>query len=284
MADSYTDQLKKLSGPQRSAASALIELFNEYGLTSLAGSIIGFIKQGYSSDTISVLLRETPQYKQRFAANEARKKRGLNVLSPKEYIETERAYRQVMSSAGMPKGFYDQNSDFQKFLENDMSATELNDRVKSWQEYAQSDQTALSELRRLYGMSASDAAAFAMDPSRALPLIQKQARSVGFAAAAARHGYQIGLGTAEMYGGGAYNVTGEDAEKGFSAIQEIQGETDKLAKIYGLGDYSVEDAAAEVFGGDQKQAAKRKKLASQERGAFSDKSKGKTGSASKSNY
>lgn len=280
----YQQELAKLTGGERSAASALITLFGNYGLQSLAGRIIEFVKQGFSADTMTVMLEETPEYKKRFAANDARVKAGLPKLSPSEYLATERQYRQVMTQAGFPKGFYDQTSDFQKYLENDQSPAELSDRVKAWQELAQSDQTALDELRRLYGMNVNDAAAYAMDPKRALPLIQAQARAVGFAAAGKRHGYTIGRGAAEMYGGGAYDVSAQDAEKGFATIEEIQGDTDRLTNLYGLGDYNAEDAAAEVFGGDADQAKKRKRAASAERSTFSDSSRGSTGRSSQSNY
>lgn len=278
--NSYLDQLSKLTGGQRDAAQALISLFKQYDLQSLASKIIDFVRKGFSSDTISIMLQETSEYKQRFAANDARRAAGLSVLSPREYIETERAYRQVMATSGMPKGFYDQHSDFQKFLENDLSPNELNERVKLWQDEAMTqDQTTVAELKRLYGMSTSDLAAYMMDPKRALPLVQKQARAVQFAAAAAHHGYSITKGLAEQYGGGAYNVTAEEADKGFGAIQEVQSETDKLAKIYGEGGFTVAEAAGEVFGGNAETAKKRKGLASKERATFSDTSKGATGKA-----
>ena len=284
MATQYEKELAKLGGAEKSAASALITLFSQYGLETLASRIITFVKQGYSADTMTLMLQETPEYMKRFAANDARTKAGLPKLSPSEYLATERQYRQVMAQAGLPKGFYDQTSDFQKYLENDQSPAELSDRVKAWQELAQSDQTALDELRRLYGMNANDAAAYAMDPKRALPLIQAQARAVGFAAAGKRHGYTIGRGTAEMYGGGAYDVSAQDAEKGFATIEEIQGDTDRLTNLYGLGDYTAEDAAAEVFGGDADQAKKRKRASSAERATFGDSSRGSTGRSSQSNY
>jgi len=241
------------------------------------------VKQGFSADTMTVVLEKTPEYRTRFAGNDSRVKNGLSKLSPREYIETERAYRAVMMQSGMPKGFYDSRSDYQKFIENDLSPNELNERVKTWQDVALKDSAATAELRRLYGMSTSDYAAYLMDPKRATPLLQKQARSVQFAAAAKRHGYQITRGLAETYGGGAYNVTGEDAEKGFAAIQEVQGDTDRLSKIYGLGGYTVDEAAGEVFGGDAEAGKKRKKAASSERATFASSSKGSTGK-SKTSY
>jgi hypothetical protein len=280
----YDQVLNDLKGTQRDAATALIDLFKQYGLESLAGKIIDYVKQGFSTDTMAVMLQQTAEYKKRFAGNELRQKAGLSVLSPAEYIATERQYRQVMSNAGMPKGFYDQTSDFEKFIGNDMSPAELNDRVKSWQDVAQSDQATTDSLRRLYGMSTSDYAAYLMDPQRALPVLQAQARAVTFAGAASRHGYTIDKGLAEQYGGGAYDVSAQDAEKGFSAIQEVQGDTQKLASIYNLGSYGVKEAAAEVFGGDAEQAKKRKKAASAERATFSDSSRGATGSANRASF
>lgn len=280
----YQQELSKLTAADRSAASAIITLFSQYGLESLASRIIGFVKEGFSADTMTVMLQETPEYKRRFAANEARKKAGLAVLSPSEYLATERQYHQVMSAAGMPKGFYDQTSDYQKFLENDMSPQELKDRVDSWQTVAQADSATTEELRRLYGMSTGDYAAYLMDPTRATPLLQAQARAVTFAGAASRHGFQVDKTLAEQYGGGAYDVSAADAEKGFAAIQDVQGETDRYARMYGLEGYSVTEAANEVFGGDAEAAKKRKKAASAERGNFNDSSKGSTGSASSNNY
>jgi hypothetical protein len=284
MATPYDKVLSDLKGTQRDAATAVIDLFKQYGLETLASKIIDYVKQGFSTDTMAVMLQQTAEYKKRFAGNDARLKAGLSALSPSEYIATERQYRQVMVTAGMPKGFYDQTSDFQKFIGNDMSPAELQDRVKSWQDVAQSDKATTDELRRLYGMSTSDYAAYLMDPSRASPLLQEQARAVTFAGAASRHGYQITKGLAEQYGGGAYDVSAADAEKGFSAIQDVQSDTDRLAKLYGYGGYSVDDAAKEVFGGDAAAGQKRKKVASAERATFSDSSKGATGSANRSSY
>lgn len=281
----YDQLLGNLKGDQRNAAAAVISLFQQYGLESLASKIIDYVKQGFSSDTMAVMLQETPEYKKRFYGNELRKQQGLSVMSPSEYIATERQYRQVMTSAGFPKGFYDQTSDFTKMLGSDTSPQELNDRVSLWKDYAgKQDPAQVENLRRLYGMSTSDYAAFLMDPTRALPLLQDQARAVSFAAAGQRHGISVSKGTAEGYGGGAYDVSAQDAEKGFAAIEEVQADTDRLAKMYGLGGYSAGEAIQEVFGGDADAGKKRKRAASAERATFNDSSKGATGSASRNSY
>jgi hypothetical protein len=98
---------KLLTGENRDAFMAVNALFKNYGLESLAGKIYEYVKNGYSADTISILLQDTSEYKQRFQGNEARKAAGLPVLSPAEYLSTEASYRQIMQSAGLPSGFYD---------------------------------------------------------------------------------------------------------------------------------------------------------------------------------
>lgn len=274
------DQLK---GAQRDAAAALINLFSSYGLQSLAGRIIDMVKQGFSADTMSLMLEKTPEYQKRFAANAKRRSLGLPVLSPKEYIETERAYAAVMNNSGMPKGFHDTYTDWQKFIERDISPTELQDRVKLWQQEALKDQEGLAAIRKITGLGASDYAAYLMDPTRATPLLTKTAQAVSFAAAAKRHGYDVSKQLAVQYGN--RDVTAADAEQGFAAIEEVQADTDRLARMYGLGGYDVEDAAAEVFAGDADQKKKRVKAANAEKATFSDSSRGATGRSQRgSNY
>lgn len=277
----YQQELAKLTGPQRDAASALITLFSQYGLETLAGRIIEMVKQGFSSDTMSIMLEETPEYKRRFSANDQRVKNGLSKLSPAEYIATERAYRAVMTQSGMPKGFYDSNDDYTKFLANDLSPTELSDRVKMWQQEALKDKAGLDSIRKITGLGVSDYAAYLMDPKRATPLLTKTAQAISFAAAGERHGYDITKQLAELYGN--RDITADQAEQGFSSIQDVQADTDKLARLYQLGGYTVEDAASEVFAGNANAANTRKKAASAERATFSDSSRGNAGKTKRSN-
>ena len=116
---------KLLTGSNRDAFMALETLFKNYGLDSLAGKIYDYVKNGYSADTISILLQDTPEYKARFKGNEARLKAGLPVLSPADYINTENAYRQILRQSGLPSGFYDSTDDFTDWISKDVSPTEV---------------------------------------------------------------------------------------------------------------------------------------------------------------
>ncbi len=104
-------------------------IFSNYGLDSLAPKITEFIQMGYSPDTVTLKLQETPEYKQRFIGNESRRKAGLPVLNPAEYLSVEASYKKIMRDAELPAGFYDQPDDFGKFIGADVSPTELQERV-----------------------------------------------------------------------------------------------------------------------------------------------------------
>lgn len=271
---------KDLSGADRDAVSALVQLFNQYGLGSLAPKIVDYVRKGYGSDTIALLLQDTSEWKRRFAGNEARRKAGLAILSPQEYLATERSYRQVMQQYGLPSGFYDSPADFANFIGRDLSAQELQSRVQVASQFANSqDQSTKDALRRLYGLGPGDLAAWALDQNRAQPLIERQARAVQAGAAALRQGLGSSREVAERLAD--LGVTAEQAEQGYANIAEMLPVFSQLGRIYS-DDYNQATAEAEVFEGSAEAARKRKGLASQERAAFGGSSRGSVGRASSS--
>jgi hypothetical protein len=247
-------------------------LFRNYGLETLAPKIKDFVQQGYSADTVTLKLQETPEYQQRFAGNAARLKAGLSVLSPKEYLATEDAYRQIMRTTGLPKGFYDSPDDFNKFIESDVSPTELKQRVDLAQTAIDNaDPYYTRSLQEMYGLSNGDMIAQVLDPQRALPFITKQAQAVQFGAAAVRQGLQVARPVAEQYAG--VGVTQQQAEQGFQAVAQILPTAEKLGQIYGQN-YNQEQALSEVFGGPMSAEAiqRRKRLSEMEQSAFAGQS------------
>jgi hypothetical protein len=244
-------------------------LFKNYGLETLAPKIKEFVQQGYSQDTVTLKLQETPEYQQRFVGNAARIKAGLSVLSPKEYLATEDAYRQIMRTTGLPKGFYDSADDFSKFIESDVSPTELKQRVDLAQTAIDNaDPYYTRSLQEMYGLSNGDMIAQVLDPQRALPFITKQAQAVQFGAAAVRQGLEVTKPVAEQYAG--MGITKQQAEQGFQAIAQILPTAERLGQIYGQS-YNQDQAVSEVFGGPMSAEAtqRRKRLAEMEQSTFS---------------
>lgn len=254
-----------LTGANRDAATAIIDMFTKYGLGTLAPQIVSFLKNGYSADTISLLLQDTPEYKARFAANDARAKAGLAVLSPAQYLATEQSYRQIMSAAGVPAGFYDSTSDFQKFLEKDIAPSELQSRVTSATNFlnAASPQ-ALQAAKQWY--TTGDLIAYALDPTKAAPLVEKRLNAANIAGEAARQNLTVNQNTAESLSG--QGITTQQAAQGFSLIATEQPNADKLAAISGQAGFSTNDLIGETFNSNAATADRRQGLASQERGRF----------------
>jgi hypothetical protein len=259
-----TDPYGGLTGADRDAAVAITALFRSYGLDSLAPTIVKYIQNGYSADTITILLRETPAYKKRFSANEAREKAGLPVLSPAEYLAVEGSYRQIMSSAGLPPGFYDQPSDFTKFISGDMSPKELQDRVTLANEaYYKADEGTRAVFAQWY--TKGDIVAYMLDPKRASEVDQEHLRAAQAASAGKASGVALTQAQAEDIG--SLGLSADQQAQGLQQAGESVRNVGKLGEIYGET-YTASDAVAEVFKSSGKAAEKRRGLASRERGTF----------------
>jgi hypothetical protein len=257
----------QLTGAQRDASVALTALFTSYGLASLAPVIMGYIKDGYSADTASIMLQETSQYKTRFAGNDVRVKNGMAALSPAQYLATESAYSQVMQKYGLPSGFHDQTSDYQKFIENDVSASELDQRAQAASDFVnKNDPATLAYFKKYY--SNGDMIAYALDPKRAAPLVGKAFEAANIGGAASTNGINIGQSTAETLAGAG--VTSQQAQQGFGLVGQDAGTAANLSSIYGGQPLTTQDLISSTFKtGDSADADLRKaKLASQERAAF----------------
>lgn len=260
-----------LTASNRNAYELLKNLLKDYGIESLAPAVLTLLQKGYTQETVVVMLQETPEYKQRFAANEARVKAGLSVLSPAEYIQQEKAYRQVLESYGMPKGFYDQTSDFTQWLIDDVSPNEVNERARAAAEaVSSSDQYYLQGLRNM-GLGEGDVIASMLDRSRALPILQKVIKTSQIAAEAYRNKLDISEARASYFAG--LGVTQDRAREAYQVIGEIGDTARKLGDVYGEK-FGQEDLEEELLGGSGLASQKRRRLANREAGQFGGSSAG----------
>jgi hypothetical protein len=219
---------------------------------------------------VSDLLPNTSVYQERFSANQTRIKNGMKPLSPSEYLAAEESYRSVMRDAGLPEGFYDSSDDFNNFIANDMSPYETKLRVNAAaQAVNNSDPAYKQALRDIYGIDEGMMLAQMLDPERALPLIEKQAKAVEFGTAAVKQGLRATKVGEEYATTGP--ATGYTATQGYSAIGSILPTTEKLGQIYGE-EYNQATAEQEVFGGLASAKRKRQKLGEMETATFSGQS------------
>ena len=256
---------KALTGDNRDAFIAVKALFKQYGLESLAGKIYEYVKNGYSSDTISILLQDTDEYKTRFSGNQARKAAGLPVLSPAEYLATEASYRQIMQSAGLPSGFYDNPSDFAGWIGRNVSPSEIQSRVDL---ATQATVLASADYRKALnqiGISDSELTAYFLDQNKALPIIQKSAATAAVGAAAIAHGLTFDTTYAEQLA--TKGISGDEAQQGYSQVAQELGTMKELGNIYGQ-DWAQRTSEEAVFGGSAEAVNRKNRLLSQERGQF----------------
>lgn len=160
---------------QNDAFSILAQTLAMYGLGSLADWAWGELLLNKSANEIILDLYQTPEFKQRFPAIDARRAAGLPALSPAEYIAYENQATQLMRAAGFPPSFWDQPEDFTGLLSKDVSLSELSQRVNLYQRAVYQEPVEVrTALQQIYGIDAGSMAAFLADPARALPIIQQQ--------------------------------------------------------------------------------------------------------------
>ncbi len=267
---------KDLDPAKRDAYSYLLNLFKNFGLESLAPKILEYVQQGYGADTISLMLQETPEYKQRFKANDERRKKNLPVLSPAEYTSLEKTYRQILESNGMPAGFYDSLDDFSGWIAGDVAPTEILERVQAAARAVNNSDSAYISALRDYGLGQGDLVAAMLDRSRALPLLQKTIREAEIGAEARRQSLQLSKERAGLFE--SMGVTGSEAAQAYQTIGAVLPTLENLGDIYNDESYGQADVEDELLGRSGLASQRRARLQAREQGSFS----GSTGIGSKS--
>ncbi|KGA07865.1 MAG: hypothetical protein GM48_3400 [actinobacterium acIB-AMD-7] len=263
-------------GERQSAYDLLYSQFKLYGLEALVEPLKGLITGGASPSEFTIKLRETDAYKKRFAANAQRIQKGLKAISEAEYLGLEDQYQNIMRNYGLPAEYYTRGDmgtqeGFNKFIANDVSATELEDRVMTAQSRVlNANPEVLASLKAFYpDITNGDILAYTLDPTKALTDIKRKVTAAEIGGAAT----QAGLGITGTRAGelGAAGITKAQAQQGFQTVAEVAPRGGQLAEIYKQSPYTQTTAEAEVFGlaGSAEAARQRKKLTSLETAAFS---------------
>lgn len=241
----------------------------EWGIDDLGDDVINTLVQGYSPSVATMVIQDTPQYKERFKANEDRIRKGLPVLSPGEYIATERAYISTLREFGLPEGFYDDKSDFQKWIAADVSPEEARSRAQTArQAYVDASPEVKEQWQNLYGLTPGDAVAAFLDQDKALNLLNKRAQATTIAAEAERAfkgQYQLTTDRAEELAN--EGVTQQQAQAGFSSVASRLPRDQFLGRLAGQ-DFTRTEAENETLLNDTTAKAERDKIYNAEKGRF----------------
>jgi hypothetical protein len=264
---------------RQSAYDILYNEFNKYGLGSLAKEVEYLIQSNLSPSQFALELQNRPAYQARFSANKERIAKGLRALSPAEYVGLEDQYQNIMRNYGLPASYYTKDATgkqpgFDKFLEGDVSASELEDRIATAQQRViNSNPEVLRALKQFYpDINNADILAYTLDPQNALTNIKRKVTAAEIGGAALAQGLQAQGGTAESLAG--LGVTKAQAQQGYQEVAGILPRGSQLADIYGEQPYTQQTAEAEVFNmqGSAEAAMRRRKLKELEQASFSGSS------------
>lgn len=271
----YQANLANQKAERQSAYDLLYSQFNQYGLGSLVTPLRELITSGASPSEFTIKLRESDAYKKRFAANAQRIQKGLAAISEAEYLGLEDQYQNIMRNYGLPAEYYTRGDmgiqeGFNKFIANDVSAAELEDRVLTAQSRVMNaNPEVLASLKQFYpGITNGDILAYTLDPTKALTDIKRKVTAAEIGGGAMQAGLGISGTRAEELT--AAGITKQQAQQGFQTVAEVAPRGGQLAEIYKQNPYTQTTAETEVFGlaGSTEAARQRKKLTQLETAAF----------------
>ena len=182
------------------------ELFTVDAAGNPGGWLWNQLQEGVDTqEELYFRLEQTDTFRNRFGVIQEQQKRAARgepvmVMSPAQVLEYETRVKQMMSAAGLPPTFYDEPRDFHKLILNDMSPTEVQDRITQAYDYVLS---APPEVRAaftdFYGVGQGDAqlAAWALDPERTVRDMTRATRTAYTAGMGERFGIQVSKATAE---------------------------------------------------------------------------------------
>ncbi len=245
------------------AYDEIVETFRSYGLEELAEVVLQLVQDGLEGNALSLELQNSEAYRKRFAGNEARRKAGLPVLTPREYLEVESGYRQAMQAWGLDSR-YSQNAYLADLIGRDLSPRELNERIQLAGQAARTADPVLKQtMQEFYGVGEDDLVAYFLDESIGTELLRKQAVASQVGAAAAATQARLSRSTAELLadrGVSGANVT--------QAMQDVNMDAERaIANRFGQ-QLTDDEVVGSAVGVDAAGNQKRRRLASQERALF----------------
>lgn len=200
------------------AGASIINTLRQNGLEDLIPLVDAWVRDGLTWPEIEAQLYDPSSAAGRVVDTKypeirLRREAGRAPMSIGQIREFRDTTRQLFRAAGLPEGFYDQPQDFTNFIVNDVSLQELNERITNgYVRVASAPPEVRNELERLYGIDAGHLAAFFLDETKAVPLIQQRVAAA-----------EIG-GASQLSGFGNLSVTEAEslAQRGVSQSQAAQ--------------------------------------------------------------
>jgi hypothetical protein len=245
----------------------LQDFLNNYGLSSIDinAAWSAFVKSGSNLDYwTNTWLPTTSAFKAAYPVYDQLMKegRGITVADYRNYVQTANSLAQ---QEGFPQGFVTQD-DISKSLLAGVSTSELQQRFQDAGRIVNQLPTEdVNYLSSELGVSKGDLAAYWIDPSKALPLIEQKLAAAQVGGAAARAGIDLGFGQANQLA--ALGVSGSQAKAGFGNLANAQQLFTPLPGQNG-NTMSQDQQVGAVFGTDNNAAQQLQQTAAQRKATF----------------
>ena len=265
---------------QVDSIAAIKALLSSYGIGDLSDAITNAVVKGYTNDTIQLIMQDPNSkdplavaFQMRFPANKVRAAAGKSVLSPAEYLRAERSYTEVLKSYGVSN--LASKEKLSQFISNDISATEVSDRVGiAINRVQNADADTKKALAEYYPMlNQADIIGAVLDPAEGLPALQRKVQIAEIGGAALAQGIKTSAGKTNILMGAEtlanLGVTQAKAREGFQQVAEVTPRGSFLTSISASGEkYGQLQAEQEAFQGLASAKRARQALTAEEQARF----------------
>ena len=282
---------------ERSDAFAALKVtFDSYGLGSLSDTITRLMTSGETANGALTRLKYdktidpatgkswNDAYTIRFSGNQKRLASGLNAISEAQYIANENAYAETFKAYGLGNMLSTDRAvneaKFATYIGNDMSSTELNDRIKTAAtNVINADPVVMSTFKQYYGgLTTSDLVAYFLAPDETLPILNNKVAAAQIGTAAQEQGLVDAFGNTNVSQARAMELATKMGGLGslgniagaYQSVASVLPTGQKLSDIYKQAgiNYDQTTAENEFLTQNADAAEKRKRLASMERAQF----------------
>ena len=222
--------VKLVQGPSQTSAAdtsaigSISDILTQAGLASLAKDAYAKLNAGVPSSQIINDIRNSPEYAKRFPGMAALASRGDRITEA-DYISREQSDIEKLKQYGIPSGVFDTTDYLGKLIGNNVTSVDLEKRLMAAQNSVMSlDPSVTQYAKDVYGLDAGHLAAWALDPTMSLPVIQQQAQAMQIGGAAFKAGFTGGLGvngnlsTTQAENLANANISQAQAQAGFNTL------------------------------------------------------------------
>ena len=248
----------------QSAFDLLRSEFDRYGMGALVDPLKGFIQDGLSRDELTLQLRASKPYQDRFAANAKRIAAGFAAIDEATYIGLEDKYQSIFQNYGLPPSYYEKGylgvqKGFEDLIGGNVDPVTLEERIIEGQKVTKGAQSIIDTAKKFFpNLTDGDFLGYVLNTKNGLADIKRKVASIEIGAGAMQAGLTTDLARAEELQ--RAGVTKETAQQGFGTIASGLERGRQLSQIYQQPDYTQAVAEAEVFALPDAEKARRQRM------------------------